>query len=194
MTIRDQQILSVAGSFAVAAWLALAPAAAASEPCQSGPAVGQRPGPYSFLLATGDHRGKQHCYICDAADRPAVIVFAKTMSEPLGRLLVEIDQAVVRADTRDVRAWATFLSDDQPRLDPQLVKWSRQLGLRKVPLGVFEDKKGPPSYHLHDEAEVTILLAVQQKVVINFAYRSGELTEERIKEITAALPKILGDK
>src|SRR5262245_35725506 len=52
-------------------------APAADKACVSGPRAGQRPGPYSFVLSTGDQRGKSHCYICETADRPAVIVFAR---------------------------------------------------------------------------------------------------------------------
>src|SRR5687768_13041882 len=60
---------------------------AADGPCVSGPKVGQRPGPYSFVMSTGDQRGKSHCYICETEDRPAVIVFARSLNEPLAKLV-----------------------------------------------------------------------------------------------------------
>jgi hypothetical protein len=38
---------------------------------------------------------------------------------------------------------------------------------------------------------VTVLLAVKPKVVVNVAFRAGELTDAKINEILAALPKIV---
>jgi hypothetical protein len=116
------------------------------------------------------------------------------MSEPLGKLLIEFDQALARQGNEELRSWATFLSGDQPSLDPKLVEWSRQLGLRNIPLGVFEDRKGPPQYRLSLEADVTVLLSVNQKVVANFAFRPGELTAEKAKEVVAVVPQILSKK
>jgi hypothetical protein len=47
---------------------------------------------------------------------------------------------------------------------------------------------------LHKEADVTVLLAVKQKVVANFAFRVGELDEPAIAEIVKTLPKIVNIK
>src|SRR5271170_1036322 len=63
------------------------------------------------------------------------------------------------------------------RLFPRQGRNSR--AARSVPVGVFEDLDGPPSYRLHRD-DVTILLAVKQKVVANFAFRAGELSDARI--------------
>lgn len=172
-------------------WTLLAGAALAGEPCVSGLKPGKRPGPYSALVAVGVERGQQHCFVCETADRPAVIVFARQLSEPLGKLARGLDKA--RADHKDteLRAWVTFLSDDQTALDPQVVAWSKKHALRNVPLGVFEDVVGPPSYLLARDADVTVLLAVKQKVVRNFAFRAGELNDERIADILKAVPDIV---
>jgi hypothetical protein len=172
----------------------LLPLALVAEPCQSGPQCGQRPGPYAFLVATGPKRGQAHCYICETGDRPAVIVFARTPNDLLGKFLTKLDQALAAHKAANPNAWVTFLSDDQPALEPKLIEWSRKHGLANIPVGVFEDNDGPPSYRLSRDAEVTILLAVNQKVVVNFALRAGELTEEKGKEILEGLPKILGEK
>ena len=59
------------------------PVRAADEPCLSGVGVGGKPGPYTFHVATGSQRGQLTCYICETGERPAVIVFARSMSDPL---------------------------------------------------------------------------------------------------------------
>jgi len=168
--------------------------AGAAEPCVSGPKTGQRPGPYSSVMCTGDQRGKSHCYICETADRPAVIVFARSLSAPLGKLGAELDKALGEYKKNDLRSWLTLLHEDQSKIDADVLKWAKKHTVRSVPVGVFEDADGPPSYRLHRDAEVTILLSVKQKVVANFAFRAGELTDERIAEVLKAIPTVAEKK
>jgi hypothetical protein len=178
----------------VAGLLLATAALAADKPCVSGPRAGQRPGPYSFVLCTGEQRGKSHCYICETADRPAVIVFARSLSAPLARLVRGLDQAVADHKKAELRAWVTLLHEDQSTFDPEVVKWAKKHAVRRVPLGVFEDLDGPPSYRLARDADVTVLLFVKQKVVLNAAFRAGELSDARVKEILAAVPKLTAQK
>jgi hypothetical protein len=166
----------------------------AEEPCVSGLKVGKRPGPYAFLVSTGAERGQQTCYVCETAERPAVIVFARSLTDPLGKLVAGLDKAVGEHKKAELRAWVTFLSNDQAALDGQVVAWGKKHAIRNTPLGVFESDVGPPSYKLSRDAEVTVLLFVERKVVANFAFRSGELNEERTAEIIKALPRILERK
>jgi len=163
----------------------------ANEPCRSGLQPGQRPGPYAFLVCVGPQRGQSHCFICETGDRPAVIVFARSTGDPLARLVEKLNQAVKDHKKAEVRSWVTFLSDNQPELEPKLVEWSRMHGISNVSLGVFEDLDGPPSYRLSREADVTVLLSVNQRVVGNFAFRPGELNDEKVKGILETLPKIM---
>jgi hypothetical protein len=166
----------------------------AEEPCVSGLKTGQRPGPYSFVVTTGSERGQSTCYVCETADRPAVIVFARSLSEPLGKLVAKLDKEVGDNQKAELRGWVTFLSSDQTTFDPQVTEWGKKHAVRRMPLGVFESENGPPSYRLSRDADVTVLLYVKQKVVSNFAFRSGELNDERTAEILKALPKILPEK
>ncbi len=93
-----------------------------------------------------------------------------------------------------MRAWVTFLADDQVSLDPKVVAWSKKHSTGTVPLGIFEDPAGPPTYLLARDADVTVLLAVNQKVVANFAFRQGDLNDAAIFEIMKTLPKIASGK
>src|SRR5947209_2947153 len=133
---------------AVAACL-LSALAVADEPVSSGPKLGQRPMPYAFVLATGPNRGTAFCYICDTADKPAAIVFARSLSDPLGKLAAKLDQAAADAAVPDFRAWLTLLAaGPQPDTEDRLAAWGRKHAVRQVPLGVFEDEVGPPAYRL----------------------------------------------
>lgn len=175
--------------------LGLSPAVVTgAEPCRSGLEPGQRPRPYSALIATGEQRGQSCCLICETAERPAVIVFARSLTDPLAKLAGQLEKAVADHKTANLRAWITFLSDDQTALDPKVVQWARDHAIGKLSLGIFEDSAGPPSYRLAADADVTVLFFVQQKVVANFAFRAGELNDERVKEVLNALPRIVGEK
>jgi hypothetical protein len=176
-------------------WILCATAlVAGADPCRSGLKPQQRPGPYASLVAVGPQRGQQHCFVCETADRPAVIVFARGLSAPLGKLVKGIDDAVVANSKSELRAWVTFLAEDQPGLDPQVVQWGKQYAVSNVPLGIYSDSVGPPTYLLAQEAEVTVMLSVKQKVVANFAFRAGELNDAAIAEVVRALPRIIADK
>jgi hypothetical protein len=177
-----------------AAALLVASTVHAADPCKSGLEPGQRPGPYSFVLATGKERGKSFCYICDTADRPAVIVFARTPNDALGKLVNGIDKAVSEHKAAELRSWVTFLSESSKDLEDKLVKWGRTHGVRGIDIGVFEDADGPPSYKLAADADVTVILYVKRKVVADFAFRPGELTDERIAEVLKAVPGLVEKK
>ena len=167
---------------------------AADEPCKSGLREKQRPGPYTALISVGAQRGQQHCFVCEAADRPVVIIFARQLSEPLGKLVGKLDKALADHKAADLRAWVTFLAEDHVAFDPKLVQWSQKHATGNVPLGVFEDPVGPPTYLLAREADVTVLLSVKQKVVANFAYRAGELNDAAVETILKTVPRIVEKK
>lgn len=160
----------------------------AAEPVVSGVPVGKRPGPYSFLVATGPQRGQQTCYICEQADKPTIVVFARTLSDPLGQLLVQLDTEVGARKNSGLKVWMTQLADTAD-LD-RLAKWSQQQGLKNVPIGAFEDADGPPSYKIHKDADLTVLLFTKEKVIANHSFRRSELTNEKMEAIRKNVPKL----
>lgn len=169
-------------------FLALTPASA-KDPCVSGPQAGQRPGPYSFLVASGPQRGQPTCYVCETAEKPGVIVFARSLSDPLARLLAACDDAAAARPKDELHAWMTVLGEKTVGLD-ELGKWAKQAGLKTLPVGVFDDPVGPPSYKLAADADVTVLLFVDRKVVVNHAFRAGELDAAAVKKITEEVAKL----
>jgi hypothetical protein len=191
---RDKNHLGATMIRCIAVAIFVASISIAADPCKSGPQPNQRTGPYSALVSVGKERGTQHCDICESAARPIVIVFARSLSEPLGKLASKLDGAVKEHKSAELRAWITFLADDQTKLDPQVVQWAQKHAISGVPCAVFEDTVGPPTYLLHKEADVTVLLAVKQKVIANFAFRAGELNDAAIAEIVKTLPKIVAAK
>lgn len=149
--------------------------AVALEPLKPGLEVGQRPGPYSFLVATGPQRGQQTCYICEQENKPTAVVFARTLTPQLGQLLLQLDEVSTQQKDTGFKAWMTQLTDTAD-LDT-LGKWSQRQGLKAVVVGAFEDDDGPPAYKIPAAAEVVLILAKDRKVQASFAWRGSELTE-----------------
>src|SRR5437764_3737919 len=160
----------------------------AEEPCVSGLPAGQRPGPYAFEVVTGPQRGQSCCYICETGDKPAAVVFARGLTGPLGRLVAGLDKAATDGQPAGFRTWLTLLAPAAGE-DARLVEWGQKYALR-MPLGTFADADGPPAYRLNRAADVTVLLFVKKKVVANFAFRAGELTEAKADDVVAALKKL----
>jgi len=154
---------------------------------RSGLDIGQRPGPYSSLVVVGPERGSQHCFVCEAENRPIVIVFAREPSERLGKLVHRIDGQLKKST--ELRGWTTFLAADAGPLEPKLIAWSRTHATGNVPITIFEDIVGPPAYRLAADADVTVLVAAGRKVSANFSYRADELSEAAIEAILKSLPK-----
>jgi hypothetical protein len=163
---------------------------ATDTPCASGPTHGQRTGPYAAVISTGPERGRSHCYICETGERPAVIVFARSLSKELGPLAEKIDKAMAEHKAADLRGWMTVLQADQLKFDPQVVQFGKEHALGRLPIGIFEDEGGPPSYRLSRDADITVLVCNKQKVEANFAFRSGELTPARLTEIAKAIETV----
>ena len=92
--------------------LVLALPLVAGEPCTSGVPVGKRPTPYSFLIATGPQRGQQTCYICEQHEggKPAALVFAKSLSDPLAKLMSKLEAARPAKNDLGYKAWLTQTS------------------------------------------------------------------------------------
>jgi hypothetical protein len=151
----------------------------AAEPLKPGLTVGQRPGPYSFLVATGPQRGQQTCYICEQENKPMAVVFARGQTPQLAKLLLELDSLSTKQKDSGYKAWMTLL-DEKADLD-QLGKWAQRQGLKTLAVGVFEDADGPPAYKIPGQADIVLILARDKKVQSSFAWRSGELNDQALK-------------
>src|SRR6476659_1095990 len=97
-----------------------------AAPPESGTPVGKRPGPYSFLVATGKERGQQTCYICEQheGNKPAAVVFARSTTDQLGRLLGKLESAGASRKESGYKVWMTQLAD-KADLDA-LANWAQK--------------------------------------------------------------------
>ncbi len=187
----------VIGYWSLVVLAALAPAIvlAASGELKSGPQVGEKALPFTSNQVTGENRGRQYCYICEMGDRPAVLVIARHMDEPTGRLLRDLRDSMRQHRQQKLFAWMVFLggesTDSETALEGQAYEFARKNGALSVAVSALGDPLGPPGYRVAPEAEVTVLALKSGKVLYNRAYRAKEWStraaEGALKELSGAL-------
>ena len=183
----------------VAVVWAAAGLAAAQESVPSGPQKGEMlPGSFHPYNATGEHRDRPHCLVCEYGLSPVVAVFTRDVpapDRPVAKLLQALDEAVEKNKALGLRAFAVVLTDAADNVDARkaaaqrLRDFAEAAKLRNVVLSL-DTAAGPKDYKLSPDAEVTVLVYSRHKVEANFAYRKGAFNEEDTKAIlAAALPK-----
>jgi hypothetical protein len=160
---------------------------------KSGPQTGEfLPGPFHVLNLNGPHASNPHCLVCEYGLGPVVIVFTRDVSKVAG-LLQKLDEAVASHQRAGLKSFAVFLSDNfakegnQKTLVQSLDKTAGEL--KNVVLAVT-GPAGPEKYNINKDAEVTVILYKQLKVVGNFAFAKDKLTDKEIGEIMAATEKL----
>lgn len=100
--------------------------------------------------------GKTLCYTCRAGDEPIFYVFAKKPSEPLAKLVKEIDAVVAARQADKAAAVVNFLGDPKDEAVRQNVgEFGRQHGLKNVSLTITADGS---KFELDDADDITVLL------------------------------------
>lgn len=126
-----------------------------------------------------------------------VNIQAREITDELTSLVSQIDELVdSAADSRKpgcTHAFVTFLTDDPDELEPKLAEVAEESKLKNVPLTIYDGEAGHPDYKIAKEAEVTVLLWVNLKVSVNFAFGKDELDEEAVKKVVAAAKKHLAE-
>src|SRR4051812_9930078 len=86
----------------------------AADAVKSGPQVGEKvPGPFEPLNINGDNAGKKFCQFCINGQNPVAMVFARETSEPVTKLIKELDAATAKNGDAKMGSFFVFLSDDE---------------------------------------------------------------------------------
>jgi sulfur carrier protein ThiS len=173
----------------------------AAEELKSGPQPGELiPGPFHYLNVNGAHAGNPHCLVCEFGLRPVVLVFARESpsdKSPLAVLLQKLDEAVERYKNAELRAGVVVLNDDfakgETRKDLVRKLETSAKDLKHVVVAV-DSSAGPKEYAINKDAEVTVVLYNEHKVVANFAFAKDKLTEKDATAILSAVNKMIGSK
>ena len=149
--------------------------------------------PFAFYVSdiTGPAAGQRLCYRCNYGARPVVSIFTRTMNHEVAELVKEIDNVVGRNRSSGMAAFVVVLTDDPDTQETTLRKAARQYQIEHAPLTVFNNDAGPGQYKLSEDADVTVMMWVDDDVKVNHVFRLTDLTGDAISRVVADTRKIL---
>jgi hypothetical protein len=186
---------------------------------KSGPQKGAllRAAFHPFNLNGPIGKDRHHCLVCEYALNPVVMIFARERADGKDKALDDLLQGVEKALTRDtegyLKGFVVFLSKDfrssvtegkvtdpkelveeasaRAALLARLRERMDRLQLKNLIVSCYSAAE-PPGYDLSPQAEVTVVLYVKHKVVDNFAYPEGKLTDKDVSSILQAVDALAG--
>ncbi len=120
------------------------------------------------------------------------MIFARQISDPLTSLVKQLDAITEKNRKAEMGSFVVFCSDADG-LDRKLKGLAEKQKLKHIVLSI-DNTAGPSGYNVAKDADVTVVLYVEQKVLANHTFKSGELTDQGIQKILADIPKILPKK
>src|SRR5262245_66504313 len=174
--------------FATALALGFAAGLVVAAGVKSGPQEGEKgPGAFHPLNINGDNAGKKHCLFCENGDRAVAMIFARTVTLTLTKLIQEIDAATAKSDGK-MGNFVVFLGDGDG-LEKKLSSLAEQSKLKKCVLSI-DNPAGPEKYNVARDADVTVVLYKEHKVKANYAFKKGEMKDKDVSAIVKDLAKI----
>ncbi len=164
----------------------------AADKFTSGPQVGEKlKTPFEPLNINGEAAGQKKCQYCLNGQNPVAMVFAREASEPVKKLIKELDAATVKNGDAKMGSFFVFLSDDEG-LEKKLQEIAKKDDLKKTVL-TLDPKNAPEveAYKIDAGADVTVVLYTERTVKANYSFQKGKMTDKDVEKILADLPKIL---
>ena len=175
--------------FAAAVVVALSGVVVAAD-FKSGPQTGDTvPGPFNVLNVTGPDAGESNCQFCKNGNNPVVMIFSRTTdSAALTKLIKEVDGKVGK---EKLGSFVVYLTADDKKTEKAVKELAEKEAIKKVVL-TLDSPTGPEAYKVAKDAEITVVLYKSRKVVANYTFEKGKMTEKDVEKVLADLPKITG--
>jgi len=164
---------------------------AAESEFKSGLQVGDYPGAFYVTDVTGPSAGEPLCYRCQYSTRPVVSIFARAMTDEVKQLVKEIDTLVGAKRDERLAAFVVLLTDEPHEQTPALEGVAKQQKIAHTPLTTYKTSAGPGKYRIHKNADVTVMMWVENDVKVNHAFTKGQLDSSAIKQIVSDTTTIL---
>jgi hypothetical protein len=164
---------------------------AAEAEFKSGLQVGDYPGAFYVTDVTGPSAGEALCYRCQYGSRPVVSIFARSMDDNVKQLVKQIDTLVgEKADDR-LAAFVVLLSDEPKELETALKTAATEGKITHTPLTTYKKAGGPRKYRIHEDADITVVMWVENDVKVNHTFAKGKLTPDAIAKVVSDTSMIL---
>ncbi len=161
---------------------------------KSGPQTGEPlPGAFEPFNITGPAAGEESCLYCRYGKDPVMMVFARSNSEGLAKLVAKIEKAAAANKGASVGAAVIYL-DTADGIKTAAKKLSEDGKLKETILACIKPSEIEADYKLAKDADVTVIFYQNRTVRANYSFKAGELTEAAADKVLADLPKILPAK
>lgn len=160
---------------------------------QSGLKVGEDVGAFDVTKLAGAEKdgvkiGQQLCYRCRNGSRPQVMIFTRSSDEKVVALVKKLDAELAKNSEKQLRAFVNYLGEDKESAGSAAKKLAAATKAENVPFAVpNEFENGPEDYGLNSKAEVTVLIAKDNKVVANHAFEKAKALD--VNAVIAAVEK-----
>jgi hypothetical protein len=158
---------------------------------KSGPQVGDvaRPQPFFPLNINGPTPNEKQCLVCRNGNNPVAMIFARDPNDTLVKLIKQLDAETVKNADKKMGSFAVFCNDSEG-LEGKLKDLAQKENLKSFTLAI-DNPAGPAPYNVAKDADVTVVLYTNSKVVANFAFKKGELKDSDVRTILSNISKIL---
>ena len=120
------------------------------------------------------------------------MVFARKPDAALASLVKQLDEVLAKHEDKKLSSFVNLLGEDREALEQQAKQLATKNGLKNVAVVVpveFED--GPKNFGIHPQAEVTVMLYKNLKVVANHSFGSGKFDQKAVAAVLSDVPKIV---
>ncbi len=133
--------------------------------------------------------GDELCYRCKYGQRPMVMVFARKESDKLAQFVGQLDKAVAKHKSEQLRGLVTVLGADQSDLKNQATKIAKDAQVANIPVVVAADtENGPENYRLDPASDVTVIVANEGQVVAAHSFSADSVDATAVmKEVEEML-------
>ncbi|WP_439625270.1 hypothetical protein [Gemmata sp.] len=148
------------------------------------------PGPFHPLNVNGEDAGKKACLYCKAGDSPTVAVFARDPGDAaLQKLIAMLEEAATKYSKQELNTFVVFCSAESG-LEPRLKDVAEKVKLKHVILAI-DAPEGPEKYNIAKDADVTVIVYKDLRVVGNHTFAKGKLDDKALEAVAADVAKIV---
>lgn len=176
----------------------MAASVAMAEDAKSGLQPGDSVGPFTVEKVAGNPNdnvevGKNLCYRCMLGSKPVVMVFARKPDTALAGLIEKLDAELPKHKDKKLSSFVNIIgSDDAESLKATAKEFGEKNKPEHVAIVVPEDSEnGPETFGISPDAEVTVIIYQDSKVVASHAFAPGKLNDKGIAAVIADATKMV---
>jgi len=135
--------------------------------------------------------GDELCYRCRLGNRPVITVFTRSADKQVASLLKEIDKVVSDNENQKVASFVSVLGSDEKSAKSAAEKLAGSVKNIALVVPADDVKNGAKNMKISPDADITVLIYKEGKIVANHALKANQLDEKQVKSIIGDTGKIL---